>query len=314
MRHRVAARNAFHNTNIGVTADNFILQLPLSGRPSGRLGYDPTIPRSMKDVMTQTLFPRFASTIQTATRFDLTMPGSDHPFFLDAADARGRNVCMMYAPFDHINHSARIAIVGMTPGAHQAQQALLAAKTALLQGKSEAEAAAIAKTHASFSGEPMRTNLIRMMDEVGIARTLGLPSTASLWASDSHFVHFTSALRYPVFVDGQNWSGTPDMVRTPKLREWLLTWTGAELMELKDCLIVPLGPKVAAAMHHLAAAGMVDAERIMDGMPHPSGANQERIAFFLGDKPADKCSSKTNPAAISEAKSKLVERVASFGM
>ena len=114
MRHRVAARNAFHNTNIGVTADNFILQLPLSGRPSGRLGYDPTIPRSMKDVMTQTLFPRFASTIQTATRFDLTMPGSDHPFFLDAADARGRNVCMMYAPFDHINHSARIAIVGMT--------------------------------------------------------------------------------------------------------------------------------------------------------------------------------------------------------
>jgi len=264
--------------------------------------------------MAQTLFPRFASTIRTAARFDLTNPGSDHPFFLDATDAGGRDVRMMYAPFDHINRSAKIAIVGMTPGAHQAQQALLAAKAALLDGKSEAQAAAIAKTHASFSGEPMRTNLIRMMDEVGIARALGLTSTASLWAGDSHLVHFTSALRYPVFVDGKNWSGTPDMVRTPKLREWLLTWTGAELKELQNCLIVPLGPKVAAAMHHLAAAGLIEAGRIMDGMPHPSGANQERVACFLGDKPAEKCSSKTNPAAISQAKLELVARVASFSM
>lgn len=269
----------------------------------------------MKDLMAHTLFPRFASTIRTAACFDLTTPGSaDHPLFLDANDAGGRNVSMMYAPFDHINRSAKIAIVGMTPGAHQAQQALLAAKAALLDGKSEAQAAAIAKAHASFSGEPMRTNLIRMMDEVGIARALGLTSTASLWAGDSHLVHFTSALRYPVFVDGKNWSGTPDMVRTPKLREWLLTWTGAELKELQNCLIVPLGPKVAAAMHHLAAAGLIEASRIMDGMPHPSGANQERVACFLGDKPAEKCSSKTNPAALSQAKLELVARVASFSM
>lgn len=261
--------------------------------------------------MAQTLFPRFASTIRTAARFDLTTSGSDHPFFLDATEAGGRNVSMMYAPFDHINRSAKIAIVGMTPGAHQAQQALLAAKAALLEGKSEAEAAAIAKTHASFSGEPMRTNLIRMMDAVGIARALGLTSTAGLWAGDSHLVHFTSALRYPVLVDGKNWSGTPDMIRTPKLREWLLTWTGAELNELPNCLIVPLGPKVAAAMHHLAAAGLIEANRIMDGMPHPSGANQERVACFLGDKPAEMCSSKTNPIALARAKLDLVARVAS---
>lgn len=157
----------------------------------------------------------------------------------------------------------------------------------------------------------MRTNLIRMMDAVGIARALGLTSTAGLWAGDSHLVHFTSALRYPVLVDGKNWSGTPDMIRTPKLREWLLTWTGAELNELPNCLIVPLGPKVAAAMHHLAAAGLIEANRIMDGMPHPSGANQERVACFLGDKPAEMCSSKTNPIALARAKLDLVARVAS---
>jgi len=102
------------------------------------------------------------------------------------------------------------------------------------------------------------------------------------------------------------------MVRTPKLREWLLTWTGAELKELKNCLIVPLGPKVAAAMHHLAAEGLIDADRIMDGMPHPSGANQERVACFLGDKAPELCSPKTNPVAIAAARSGLAQKVLSL--
>ena len=125
---------------------------------------------------------------------------------------------MLYAPFDHINAAAKIAIVGMTPGAHQARQAIMAVHEALANGMPLEEASRIAKNHASFSGEPMRRNLIRMMDMVGIARLLGLETTGTLWEKDSELVHFTSALRYPVFVDGKSWSGTPDMVRTPKLR------------------------------------------------------------------------------------------------
>jgi len=262
-----------------------------------------------KDIMAQTLFPRFADVIRNTPRFDLADPAADHPLLLDQTEAGGRQVRMLYAPFDHINRNAKIAIVGMTPGAHQAQQALSAAREALLQGRSAEDAARIAKTHASFSGEPMRTNLVRMMDQVGIARLLGLSTTRTLWDEDSRLVHFTSALRYPVFVDGRNWSGTPDIVRTAKLREWLVNWTGAELAQLKDCLIVPLGPKVAAAMHYLAAQGLIDADRMIDGMPHPSGANQERIACFLGDKPADRCSTKTNPVALAAARTGVVDKV-----
>lgn len=159
----------------------------------------------------------------------------------------------------------------------------------------------------------MRTNLVRMMDQVGIADLLGLSTTRTLWEGDSGLVHFTSALRYPVFVDGRNWSGTPDMVRTPKLREWLTKWTGAELAQLNACLLVPLGPKVAAGLRFLAAQGVIDQAKILDGMPHPSGANQERIACFLGDKPADQCSAKTNSLALAAARSELVGKVRRLG-
>lgn len=259
--------------------------------------------------MVQTLFPRFADIIRNTAQFDLSNPSASHPLLLDQTDARGRSVKMLYAPFDHVNRAAKIAIVGMTPGAYQAQQALAAARRALTEGKSMEQAAKLAKTFASFSGEPMRSNLIRMMDCVGIADALGLKTTGALWNDASELVHFTSALRYPVFIDGQNWSGTPDMVRTSKLREWLLAWTGTELQQLRDCIIVPLGPKVAAAMQFLASEKLISPNLIMEGMPHPSGANQERINCFLGDKPADQCSSKTNPAALAAARTNLERKV-----
>ncbi|MGD9664945.1 MAG: hypothetical protein AB7U34_07045, partial [Novosphingobium sp.] len=241
--------------------------------------------------------------------FDPANAGDAHSLLIDQTNVRGKTARMVYAPFDDVNTKARIAIVGMTPGAFQAQKALNAAHDALRSGKSPEEAAHIAKVHASFSGEPMRANLIRMMDHVGIGRLLGLKSTKGLWGADSHLVHFTSALRYPVFVDGKNWSGNPDMVRTPALRTWLFAYTGAELATLHDAFIVPLGPKVAAAMLHLAEQGLIDKNRIMDGMPHPSGANQERVACFLGDKPASACSAKTNPQAIYAMRDALCRKV-----
>lgn len=61
---------------------------------------------------------------------------------------------MVYAPFDHVNRAARIAIVGMTPGRFQAANALRAAQEALRAGQSVEIAAEKAKVFASFSGEP----------------------------------------------------------------------------------------------------------------------------------------------------------------
>lgn len=172
--------------------------------------------------------------------------------------------------------------------------------------------AAGAATGPGIGAEPMRTNLVRMLDLIGVGRWLGVASTASLWSDRGDLVHFTSALRYPVFVDGQNWSGQPDMVKTPALRGWLEAYTGQELSELSSAVIVPLGPKVAAAMQNLAAQGLVDSHRILEGLPHPSGANAERIAYFLGDKAAERCSTKTNTAALSAARSRLEDHIAAL--
>ncbi|CAB3804771.1 hypothetical protein [Pararobbsia alpina] len=66
----------------------------------------------------------------------------------------------------------------------------------------------------------------------------------------------TSILRHPVFVDGANYNGTPNMVRTPFLLQ--LEW--------------------------FEKRGLIPAGRILHGLPHPSGANAERIAYFLGRK------------------------------
>jgi hypothetical protein len=208
-----------------------------------------------------------------------------------------------------MNPRARLVIVGLTPGKQQAANALRAAHDALGAGLNNAEAAERAKVYASFSG-PMRRNLVSMLNSVGIAQWLGIATTASLWGQDAGLIHFTSALRYPVFVDGENWSGAPDMIRNAPMREWLETYTGSELAMLDDAVFVPLGPKVAAGLHHLASRGLIAADRILDGLPHPSGANAERIAYFVGAKSAERLSPKTNPAKLDAARRLLCDKVA----
>jgi hypothetical protein len=258
--------------------------------------------------MTPHLLSAYAPAIRDLAPHDFESPHTTAALQLDAATIGAKRVQMIYAPFDHVNRKARIVIVGMTPGRVQASNALRAAQRALLSSGTVDQAAAEAKAFASFSG-PMRANLVRLLDRIGIAKWLGIASTAQLWSDRTDLVHFTSALRYPVFVDGENWSGQPDMVRTPELRRWLEAFTGTELADLRGAVFVPLGPKVSAALQHLASKGLLDGTRILKGLPHPSGANAERIAFFLGDKPADRCSSKTNTQALSQAREDLVARI-----
>ena len=259
--------------------------------------------------MSLQMFENFVPTLISLGENELRNPNAISSLQMFREQIGGRELSMIYAPFDHVNLDARVVIVGMTPGRSQAENALVAAHDALRSGSSTSESARIAKIHASFSGEPMRGNLIAMLDAIGVDRWLGISSTASLWGDKAHLVHFTSALRYPVFVDGKNWSGTPDIVRTPVLRTTLEDYTGKELAQLDKALIVPLGPKVSAAMAHLAANGSISANRVLAGLPHPSGANAERITYFLGKKTASQCSSKTNPAAIDAAKAELIKRV-----
>src|ERR1700687_3328250 len=58
-----------------------------------------------------------------------------------------------YSPFDWVNDSADIVLIGITPGKRQAIDSLITLRSALKSGKPVADAAARAKHVASFNGE-----------------------------------------------------------------------------------------------------------------------------------------------------------------
>ena len=78
------------------------------------------------------------------------------------------DLSVYYAPFDYINHDAKIVICGITPGFQQAILALEEASKQLRQGATAEAAKLAAKNIASFGG-PMRSNLIRLLDYIGLS-------------------------------------------------------------------------------------------------------------------------------------------------
>jgi hypothetical protein len=232
--------------------------------------------------------------------------------FIDEVPAltlhRSGNVSVVWSAFDHVAVSARLAIVGITPGRHQAEVALGAFRSALRAGLGVAEASRQAKLTAAFSG-PMRENLVAMLDFIGVHRALGVSSTAQVFDRGRELVHLTSAVRYPTFVNGENYSGTPDMLRTPFLREMVDACLAVEARALPNALWLPLGPKPAAALGHLVSKGLLSHDQVLEGLPHPSRANNERIAYFLNRKARGALSAKTNARTLDEAKSSLCAQV-----
>jgi hypothetical protein len=221
-------------------------------------------------------------------------------------------ISIPYSPFDHIAPTAKLAVVGITPGGAQAVNALRAAGAALRAGQPEHVALRIAKLTASFSGTQTRNNLVAMLDAIGIAEQLTLATSAELFDPDREQIHFTSALRYPVLVDGENYNGSPHMIRTPALRNMIETYLAEEVAALPGALWLPLGPKPASALRHLVACGILPAAQLLDGMPHPSGLNGERVSAFLGRIEPGQSSAKTNPERLMAARTALRAAVMQF--
>lgn len=215
-----------------------------------------------------------------------------------------------YAPFDHLTQSAKVVIVGITPGRVQAVAALESARQTLLAGRSHAEAMKVAKATASFAG-PMRRNLVALLDHVGVAARLGIPSTAEFWGAGQHLAHFTSALRYPVFEKSRNYSGG-GLLSSALLKGELDRWFASECRTLPNALYVPLGPAALSACDRQVAAGILRRGNILGGLPHPSGANAERIAYFLGRKPRHLLSTRTRPEPLDAAREQAYRTIAGW--
>ena len=262
--------------------------------------------------MAHELFSEYKHVLRDMSEADLLAEIAHPRKLVIASDHDGaRALDVAYAPFDHVNLNADIVIVGLTPGRQQMRNALLEARRCLKAGFSDEAAKSAAKVFASFSG-PMRANLIAMLDSVGVNQALRLASTASLWRTDADRVHFTSALRYPVFVDNENYSGTPSMLSTALLRKQLLQWFATEMAVLPNAVFVPLGPKVTEACETAASHLGISTTRVLSGLPHPSGANAERIAFFLGRKKREDVSAKVDADRMVSCRASLEAKIGSW--
>jgi hypothetical protein len=97
------------------------------------------------------------------------------PELLLTKDGRVTVYC---CPSDSVNPPAKVVIVGITPGLHQAFLARQAAQQALVEGLKPNEVVQRARAVVAFAGS-MRTNLVNMLDGIGIHETLGIASTQS---------------------------------------------------------------------------------------------------------------------------------------
>src|SRR4029079_19353520 len=111
------------------------------------------------------------------------------------------------APAGWINRDARLVLIGVTPGFTQMEILYRETRRHLLAGVHPEEACRRAKYEASFSGS-MRTNLIKMVVALGLHEMLGTSSPADLFGSAFRLLHTTSAVRYPTFCRGKNYTGS----------------------------------------------------------------------------------------------------------
>jgi hypothetical protein len=213
-----------------------------------------------------------------------------------------------YAPFEHTNRRAKLAIVGLTPGLYQSTVAIELLKCELDKGVAWNDAVEVAKNAASFSGA-MRTKLVSMLDAVGLNLLLGLPTCGLLFSTHPHLVQFTSLLRFPVFFRGRNYDGSPPPSSSAFLTRQVDAWFRTEFDTCPDAVFLPLGSSVRSLMSRLAS-DTIPAERLLHGIPHPSGANAERIAYFLGKKRREQLSNKTDAQSLDVARTTTTSQVA----
>jgi hypothetical protein len=188
---------------------------------------------------------------------------------------------MYYAPHnEYINPSAKVVIIGLTPGLTQMRIAMQEAKVGLEEGLSDEEVCRKAKEAARFAGT-MRIHLIDMLNALDLHRHLNIPSCGELFQEHRVLLHTTSLLRFPIFVAKKNYNGThPNLISNQCLKKAALMSVSEELKIMKQALIIPLGKMVERVLHLLVQAGELDAEQCLWGFPHPSGAKGHRQKQF----------------------------------
>ena len=181
-----------------------------------------------------------------------------------------------YAPLDYVEPGARVVVVATAPPLAYAITAHMAARDALWSGLRREEAWHRAAIAARPSGT-FRTNLVNMLDGLGLADALGVASLRGELDGGSGRVHFTYCVRYPVLVNDLDYGGRrPRLLRYPPLRRFVDEVLAPELAQIPDAIVIPVGRVAGEAVATLIDDGRVELARCLLGVPNPSGANGHR--------------------------------------
>jgi hypothetical protein len=207
----------------------------------------------------------------------LAEPNAMSPELLLWQDGR---LSAFYAPWDWVNKAVRVMLIGITPADHQATASLQEAQCCIRAGLTNEETLRRANAVSSFSGR-MRTNLVTMLDGIGLDDALGIESTARLFDTDHQLADHASAIDYPLFVNGQNYRGrNPSLITHPALRSFVRACLGPRVAMAATALVIPLGTAATDAATLLIDEGLLDQERCLKGIPHPSGGNGHRVRQY----------------------------------
>ncbi|ALB45517.1 MULTISPECIES: hypothetical protein [Clostridium] len=193
-----------------------------------------------------------------------------------------------YSPHnEYINLDARVFIVGITPGFQQMSTAIATARRELENSDNIKEIQYKCKKAGRFSGS-LRKNLIGMLDEIELNKSLKIENCSQLFEEKDYLLHTFSLIPYSVFLKGKNYSGhTPKLIKSEFLMKYVyenFTYELKALNNLDKILIIPLGRSVEEVLYKLCENKIISEKQILKGFPHPSGANVNRLVQLEENK------------------------------
>lgn len=208
---------------------------------------------------------------------------SDAPSSIEDLDERLKifsenGLDIWYSPMGEITENPKLWILGITPGWNQMRIAYSSTAESISAGMTPSAADSSRKPQVAFAGS-MRTNLVTMLDQLGVPSAFNVKTAADLFGTS--VLRTGSILKYPVFKNAKNYTGSsPKPLSHPALREMIETVFVRELRTSANCLILPLGRTVESVLDHAILNHGLSEERVLRGFPHPSGANGHRKKHF----------------------------------
>ncbi len=230
--------------------------------------------------MERNMFGRFAGALKT-----LPADTDRHPSLLINDD--GRNT-LYYVPFEHVNPSAKLVLVGISPGPNQMKAANNTCRELLQKELPHDEVAAAAKRAGAFGGDKFRNNLCSMLDHFHVPEWLGLRSSGELFTTHNHLLYSTSVVPHAAYVGGKYLSDSfKTVLKVPAFQECFEDVFVARLPELNpEAKFIALGHVPLAALEWCIEKGHLDRSRVIGAIAHPSGEAGSQTKVFLGEKKA----------------------------